>query len=599
MKEKFKNIIITILTFFKWLIIFIIHFILSLFSEEKRKQDIPKLKEIKKNETFNLNKIKKEPSTTLPNEEAPRQISETIFIWKLSQDEEDLKKYIKEIYLNILKIKEYQMNFKEEATLKLLQEVFIKEIKKDKYYLEIGEEAKFTEKLELDIKKKLEEWETVEYLKEDVSQISYSNKDLINEIFKVEESPVIHKKNAKSFNTQNKDKENNNNYDFFSNKMEFTVKKDEIQNKTNLSLNNPKEIINNNIYEEILENSKLLDQNNNIESEYFKKEEGLESEVEDLLIDNNLEQDKDKIEQNKPEDADIINLTPIENQIIKVENLKVELTEIPELEDKDYDTLLNKLEKLIQEKEILKQTKKLNNEDTIKLNKIEDRILKIKENVELEKNNDILNEEKLLNEDIKSEDLEILEQNLKQIHLNNKQILVDNGLNKLEDLNILAKDKSKIIEQKILKNELMQANEKLHIPFIKRLFSFHNKYFLYFTSARMVNRHLKIVDVTLKHTTLEYLPSDYSEIKKGADALEDAIILTTQNKEYLNYLEQQAFFKFPELRTDLEYMIILNELKANLRKNEEKLLKKKRMTEKYNLTKKYLLIKKLKRKKIA
>jgi len=254
---------------------------------------------------------------------------------------------------------------------------------------------------------------------------------------------------------------------------------------------------------------------------------------------------------------------------------------------------------MLQKIEILKQTKNLNNEDIIKIKKIEDRILKIKENVVLEKSTDILNEEKLLNEDIRQEDLDILEQNLKQIYLDNKQVLLDNGLNKVEDLNSIEKNKSKIIEQKLLKNELKQAKEKMHIPFIKRIFLFHNKYYLYFTSARMVNRHLKLFDATLKHTTLEYLPNDYSEVKKGADALEDALILNTQNKEYLRYLEQQAFFKFPELKTDLEYMILLNDLKESIIKKEEKLWKKKRMTEKYNLTKKNWLIKKLKKKNIA
>jgi len=90
MKEKFKNIIVNILTFLKWLFIVIIHFMLSLFSKEKRKQEMPKLKEIKKEENFNQNKVEKEQLISIPNEDSPRQFSDSV--WKLPKDEDDLKK---------------------------------------------------------------------------------------------------------------------------------------------------------------------------------------------------------------------------------------------------------------------------------------------------------------------------------------------------------------------------------------------------------------------------------------------------------------------------------------------------------------------------
>ena len=123
----------------------------------------------------------------------------------------------------------------------------------------------------------------------------------------------------------------------------------------------------------------------------------------------------------------------------------------------------------------------------------------------------------------------------------------------------------------------------------------HNRYFLMFTLSIFINNHLNILDHLLKHQSAFYTLPELEHIKKGSDALEDALNETKENLSYLNYLEKNILSKYPELAVDEEYLLYINKLRFNLLKNEEKMLKKKKMIQKYNL-KYQIKIRKLKNK---
>ena len=119
-----------------------------------------------------------------------------------------------------------------------------------------------------------------------------------------------------------------------------------------------------------------------------------------------------------------------------------------------------------------------------------------------------------------------------------------------------------------------------------------------FTTGLILNNHIHILDHLLKHKSVTYESPDLESIKKGSDALENALQLTNTNISYLSFLENNILSKYPELSADNEYLIYINKLKSSLMQNQEKMFKKKEMIRKYNL-KYQAKIRKLQKKKIA
>ena len=106
---------------------------------------------------------------------------------------------------------------------------------------------------------------------------------------------------------------------------------------------------------------------------------------------------------------------------------------------------------------------------------------------------------------------------------------------------------------------------------------------MFFTVGLLVNIHLKFFDAILKRKSVDFEPEDISQIKSGSVALESSLFMFQQNIHYLNYLESEAFKKYPELKYDVDYLINLNNLKSKLLRQQERLLKKEKMSEKNNL----------------
>lgn len=303
---------------------------------------------------------------------------------------------------------------------------------------------------------------------------------------------------------------------------------------------------------------------------------------------------KKKQEEQKPI---LVDTSLLDDKIKKIsENKNIELTK-EEFEDKDYDKLIIEIDILLKEITNLKQ-KPLTEESKQKLIQQESKLNQVKKELEIKKGEDLKKEENLLQEAILDQELFRLEEELKKLHLENQIDLNEKNIQKAEDLEFLSKEQVSKIEKELIKLKIKKACKTLELPSILLLPFIRNKYFFYFTAGLFVSNHLNFLNLILRHKTSNFTKPELEEIRRGNDALNESLNLTNNNIAYLSYLENDIRTKYPELSYDEEYLIYINRLKYNLIKNQEKLLKKKKMIEKYNL-KYQVKVRKLKKKKIA
>ena len=303
---------------------------------------------------------------------------------------------------------------------------------------------------------------------------------------------------------------------------------------------------------------------------------------------------KKKQEEQKPI---LVDTSLLDDKIKKIsENKNIELTK-EEFEDKDYDKLIIEIDILLKEITNLKQ-KPLTEESKQKLIQQESKLNQVKKELEIKKGEDLKKEENLLQEAILDQELFRLEEELKKLHLENQIDLNEKNIQKAEDLEFLSKEQVSKIEKELIKLKIKKACKTLELPSILLLPFIRNKYFFYFTAGLFVSNHLNFLNLILRHKTSNFTKPELEEIRRGNDALNESLNLTNNNIAYLSYLENDILTKYPELSYDEEYLIYINRLKYNLIKNQEKLLKKKKMIEKYNL-KYQVKVRKLKNKKIA
>ena len=193
------------------------------------------------------------------------------------------------------------------------------------------------------------------------------------------------------------------------------------------------------------------------------------------------------------------------------------------------------------------------------------------------------------------QELSTLEQELKNQYLEHLIDLNEKLLTKVEDLENLSKEQITKIEKELIKLKIKKACKSLELPSLLLLPFIRNRYFFGFTAALFIYNHLNFLNSILRHKSIMYEDSRLAYIKKGSDALEEALKLTTNNLIYLTTLEEEILSKYPELSLDEEYLTYMNKLKYTLIMNQERTLKKKKMIKKYNL-KYQVKVRKLKKK---
>lgn len=614
--KSFINQIIKLLKWlFKWIkyiIIILICVIYSLFYQEKSKKLERKKENLKHEIKKNEQRIQ---DSTIFNENNPL-IKDSIF--KIT--EEQIKEEIKNYYCEKKERKVYELTKEEEKEIEKLTEIIlpiiVTEIKKEQilnqdklkdkitklgkeYLPQIVKETtiiktitpKETErkKENLPIKK------TNEHNQKEINIVLASRKKEENITNNKKEEPNFIKGNPLPSPLFNKNKEN----------LSEATPKINLQPNFIISPNIPK--IEENLITNIppspqinIEHPPKTDLDIKIvagnQNELSPPKEQTEKNIDTK---NSQESPKENLELEKTKEIKYITINSIiiDTQIKELKEEKRKEQNKPEFENKNYDAILLKIDLLLKELETL-QSKPLKNSDQEKVKKQIQELKQTKKEIEIRRESELTHEEDLLQETITEQELSTLEQELKKLHLEHLIDLNEKLLTKVEDLDNLSKEQAIKIEKELIKLKIKKACKSLELPFLISLPFIRNRYFFGFTAALFINNHLNFLNSILKRRSILYEDPKLAYIKKGSDALEEAIKLTNNNLSYLVTLEEDILSKYPELSLDEEYLIYINKLKYSLMINQEKMLKKRKMIEKYNL-KYQVKIRKLKKKKIA
>lgn len=615
--KSFINQIIKLLKWlFKWIkyiIIILICVIYSLFHQEKSKKLERKKENLKHEIKKNEQRIQ---DSTIFNENNPL-IKDSIF--KIT--EEQIKEEIKNYYCEKKERKVYEFTKEEEKEIEKLTEIIlpiiVTEINKEQILtpdklkeniVKLGNEN--LNKLKKEVKTaKIITFNEEERVKENLPNITKTNEhnqkeiDIVLTSRKKEENITNNKKEEPDFIKDNplpsplfnKNKEN----------LSEATPKINLQPNFIISPNIPK--IEENLITNIppspqinIEHPPKTDLDIKIvagnQNELSPPEEQAEKNID---IKNYQESPKENLELEKTKEIKYITINSIiiDTQIKELKEEKRKEQNKPEFEDKNYDAILLKIDLLLKELETI-QIKPLNPKDHEKVKKQIQELKQTKKEIEIRRESELTHEEDLLQETITEQELSTLEQELKKLHLEHLIDLNEKLLTKVEDLDNLSKEQAIKIEKELIKLKIKRACKSLELPFLISLPFIHNRYFFGFTAALFINNHLNFLNSILKRRSILYEDPKLAYIKKGSDALEEAIKLTNNNLSYLVTLEKDILSKYPELSLDEEYLIYINKLKYSLMMNQEKMLKKRKMIEKYNL-KYQVKIRKLKKKKIA
>ena len=614
--KSFINQIIKLLKWlFKWIkyiIIILICVIYSLFYQEKSKKLERKKENLKHEIKKNEQRIQ---DSTIFNENNPL-IKDSIF--KIT--EEQIKEEIKNYYCEKKERKVYELTKEEEKEIEKLTEIIlpiiVTEINKEQilnqdklkdkitklgkeYLPQIVKETTIIktitpketkrQKEDLPIKK------TNEHNQKEIDIVLTSRKKEENITNNKKEEPDFIKDNPLPSPLFNKNKEN----------LSEATPKINLQPNFIISPNIPK--IEENLITNIppspqinIEHPPKTDLDIKIvtgnQNELSPPEEQTEKNIDTK---NSQESPKENLELEKTKEIKYITINSIiiDTQIKELKEEKRKEQNKPEFEDKNYDAILLKIDLLLKELKTL-QTKPLKNSDQEKVKKQIQELKQTKKEIEIRRESELTREEDLLQETITEQELSTLEQELKKLHLEHLTDLNEKLLTKVEDLDNLSKKQTIKIEKELIKLKIKKTCKSLELPFLISLPFIRNRYFFGFTAALFINNHLNFLNSILKRRSILYEDPKLAYIKKGSDALEEAIKLTNNNLSYLVTLEEDILSKYPELSLDEEYLIYINKLKYSLMINQEKMLKKRKMIEKYNL-KYQVKIRKLKKKKIA
>lgn len=627
--DKIKAFLDIILNYFKSLLSSLFGGINNIFTnEEVKNKELESIKLDNENKDL-VNKVNSSDSSGYHNESPASIILNKDASFKISL--EKIEKLILEIFCKELEIEEKELSKGEKDYLEQLNEKIIPIITKEIEIDNINNENNLVEKIKKLIKVELENQLTLEQ-----ANTLTDNKIVITPLLlaKQKQSSELSTNNKSSFlETKIREnfsevKEGNNNISpiTLSNKEDINIasinlsnNNDSINNDFNINTsdNNIEEIEQGNIEtlfpEENSINSSIniANENNFIKPEIKTENNNLDSKtpilentlvtnephtLDSAVLNNNAQVEtnipmseerkeivsKEETKQKSDEILEIIDFKEIDYTSNNISYQFKEEIKKEELEDKNYELLEKQLNDLLVIIQKLK-LKNLSPSDRENLIIRETNLISLRDTMNFQKQKDIRTEENMLDETILTKDLNDLELELQKLHIDEKIDLQEYMIQSLEDLDNLNLEKAQKIEKELLKIRLNKTLHAFEISSLIALPFIRNKYFLFFTCGLLANRHLKLFDSILKRKTLEYTPVDIAHIKTGAHALEDALLISNQNIEYLNYLESEAFKKYPELRFDDNYLNNLNSLKTKLIKNQERLLKKEKMIQKHNL----------------
>ena len=315
--------------------------------------------------------------------------------------------------------------------------------------------------------------------------------------------------------------------------------------------------------------------------EIHQKIDEKETKEEKIEVKKELEDKVETIKEEKViENKDIDELTETSEETmeeVKKESKKEDFFE------KDYDHMEAQINNMLDDiaNTLLKYDGKLSERQKNKLKKEEEKLRKAKANLLEQKDRDISYEKSQLDAEIHQSEIDGLQEELKKMHFEYQAEADERLLKKMERLEGMTREQVANADKRIMMKRfnkaslLLEMTSLLSFPFIR------NKYFLYFTIGLIIDNHFNFINAFWKRKVNKYQPADLSNIRRGIDALDGAIDLTYKNTVQLDYLEQEALSRYPELQYDQAFINKVTSIRIKLDKNYNKLMKKKQTMEKY------------------
>ncbi len=260
-----------------------------------------------------------------------------------------------------------------------------------------------------------------------------------------------------------------------------------------------------------------------------------------------------------------------------------------EFEDKDYDRIERQIDKMLEDisNTYLRYDSKMTSKQKAKLKAEEDKLRATREQIRSQKNQDIMTEQNYLNEEITYSELDGLQEELKKIDIENKSKVSEDLFRRMESLDGMTKEQVAQVDKRIMLKRFNKASILLEMTSLLALPFIRNKYFFAFTTGLIIDNHFNFINAFFKRKINKYEPADLSGIKKGQDALNGALDITYKNLIELDYLEQQALERYPELAYDPNFINEVTRLRTNLNSKYNKLMKKNKNMEKYYMKSKH------------
>ncbi|MGN1372153.1 MAG: hypothetical protein ACI4XM_07770 [Candidatus Coprovivens sp.] len=332
------------------------------------------------------------------------------------------------------------------------------------------------------------------------------------------------------------------------------------------------------------EEIKIIEEKNKKELEELK--EKVEKKIEELKQEQKKDEEQKAIIEEKKE-HEISSLTEVSNQIISNSQEEIKKEDFFE---KDYERIERQIDKMLEDltNTYLKYDGKLSEKQKKKLKAEEERLRNTKERIKQQKSYDIHAEQIQLDETIKQSEIDGLQNELLKIHNENQQEVSNSLLDRMKRLEGMTAEQVANVDKRIMLKRFNKANILLEMTSLLALPFIRNKYFFYFTIGLVIDNHFNFINAFFNRKYNRYEPADLEQIKQGQDALNSALDITYKNIVELEYLEQRALGKYPELAYDPQFINQVTRLKTNLNKKYNNLMKRNKILEKYRLkTKKH------------
>ena len=331
--------------------------------------------------------------------------------------------------------------------------------------------------------------------------------------------------------------------------------------------------------EEVIEEIEEIDKT---VEEVIENQEKLEQEVEKEA--EKEEKEQEIIEEQLKKDIDLdIKIDSLDNKTFDAIDSAKKEAHKSDFFDKDYDSEEEKINKLLDriENTRIKYGDKLTPEQKERLKTQEEKLRSTKNKLKTAREKDIAFEKKELEDGIKEVEINGLQKEIAKMNLEYKAEANEELLKKIDKLEGMTEEQVANIDKKILMSRFNKASFLLEMASLLAFPFVRNKYFRLFTIGLVVDNHLGFAHAFLNRKRNRYQPVDLEGIRKGSDALDSAIDLAYKDLVQLDYIEEQALSKHPELADDPAFQASITRVRNNLTNQFNKLQKKQQTMEKY------------------